>query len=373
MENLPEIQKLFENLTQNVDCPFALLDDELNILWMNTQATTYFKRRDSMPTNLTECGYKIKVNRVVRLLHSGETLEFRVKGRTGQKLYVFETRYCENHMILAAWVDADRDIRIEHEIRSAEEKMLKTIGDDSMQKLYSAIETIETSEALVGHNNLYAAVDTVQREAYRMYLMLNDLQVLRKEFDELSFEPMRKFDFTEYYNDLVNATKFSLTPLKVDMKLSDSIQDKRYVNANPQNFAISFLKALKAMVLLAEGEDTKHVRVSLSEENTDLKVRVSVENTKLMQLLNAEYLSQPSTVQKPALNELSHVFEYRVAEKMVKRNNMFIDLQKADNVTTICMTIPATDDPRGVLRSAHETYIGNNFSTINLVFGNIIK
>ena len=55
IENLPEIQKLLENLTKHLDCPLAMLDDELNFLWMNAQAVEYFKRKDSLPTNLTEC------------------------------------------------------------------------------------------------------------------------------------------------------------------------------------------------------------------------------------------------------------------------------------------------------------------------------
>ncbi len=373
MENLPEIQKLLENLTQRLDCPLAMLDDELNFLWMNAQAVEYFKRKDSLPTNLTECAYKMKVNKTVRLLHSGESLEFRVKGRVGKKLYVFETRYCENHMILAAWVDVDREIRIEHETMAAEETMLRKNSDNSMQKLYSAIETIESSEALVGHNDLYAAVDTVQREAYRMYLMLNNLQVIKKELDEFSIDPTRKFNFTEYYNDLVTATKFTLSSLKIDVKLSDSVEGKRYVNANPQNFAVSFLKALKAVVMLIEEEKDKHVRVSLSEEGQDLKLKISANGTKLVRFLNAEYLNQSAEIKKTTLEELSHVFEYKIAEKMVRRNNMFIDVEQTDNLTTVCMTIPATDDPRGVLRSMRETYLGNNFSTINVVFGNVIK
>ena len=373
MENLPEIQKLLENLTQRLDCPLAMLDDELNFLWMNKQAVEYFKRKDSLPTNLTECAYKMRPNRTVRLLHSGESLEFRVKGRVGKKLYVFETKYCENHMILAAWVDADREIRIEHETMAAEEEMLRKNSADSIQKLYSAIETIESSEALVGHNDLYSAVDTVQREAYRMYLMLNDLQVIKSELDEFSIDPTRKFDFTEYYNDLVTATKFTLSSLKIDMKLSDSVEGKRYVNANPQNFAISFLKALKAVVMLLEGEAPKHVRISLSEEGENLKLKISANGTRLVELLNAEYLNQPDGTKKPALKDITHVFEYRIAQKMVKRNNMFIDVEETDNLTTVCMTIPATDNPRGVLRSVRETYLGNNFSTINVVFGDTIK
>lgn len=373
MENLSEIQKLLENLTQRLDCPLAMLDDELNFLWMNAQALEYFKRKDNLPTNLTECAYKMKVNKTVRLLHSGESLEFRVKGRVGKKLYVFETRYCENHMILAAWVDADREIRMEHETMVAEEMMLRNNSDDSIQKLYSAIETIESSEALVGHNDLYAAVDTVQREAYRMYLMLNDLQVIKKELDEFSIDPTRKFNFTEYYNDLVTATKFTLSSLKVDVKLSGSIEGNRYVNANPQNFAISFLKALKATVMLIEEGAERHVRVSLSEEGQNLKLKISVNGTKLVRLLNCEHLDQTVEIKKPTHKELSHVFEYRIAEKMVRRNNMSIDAEQKDNLTTVCMTIPATDDPRGVLRSMRETYLGNNFSTINIVFGNMIK
>ena len=371
MENLPEIKKLLENLTQRLDCPLAMLDDELNFLWMNTQALEYFKRKESLPTNLTECAYKMKVNRTVRLLHSGESLEFRVKGRVGKKLYVFETRYCENHMILAAWVDADREIRIEHETAMAEEMMLQKNSADSMQKLYSAIEAIESSEALVGHNDLYAAVDTVQREAYRMYLMLNDLQVIKKELNEFSIDPMRKFNFTEYYNDLVTAAKFTLSSLKVDLKFSDTVDGKRYVNANPQNFAISFLKALKAVVMFIEESD-KHVRVSLSEEAGDLKLKISANDTRLMQFLKAEHLENAET-KNPTLKECSYIFEYKIAEKMVRRNNMTIDVEQTDNLTTVCMTIPATDDPRGVLRSMRETYLGNNFSTINLVFGDMIQ
>ena len=372
MENLPEIKKLLDNLTQRLDCPLAMLDDELNFLWMNDQATEYFRRKDTLPTNLTECAYKMKVNRTVRLLHSGESLEFRVKGRVGKKLYVFETRYCENHMILAAWVDADREIRIEHETMMAEEMMLEKNSADSMQKLYSAIETIESSEALVGHNDLYAAVDTVQREAYRMYLMVNDLQVINKELNEFSIDSMRKFNFTEYYNDLVTATKFTLSSLKVDVKLNNSVEGKRYVNANPQNFAISFLKALKAVVMLIEEKKEKYVRVSLSEEEGNLKLKISADGTKLVQFLNAEYLENEE-MQKPTLKERSYLFEYKIAQKMVRRNNMFIDIEQADNLTTVCMTIPATDDPRGVLRSMRETYLGNNFSTINLIFGDMVK
>lgn len=373
MENLPEIQKLLENLTQRLDCPLAMLDDELNFLWMNAQAVEYFKRKESLPTNLTECAYKIKVNKTVRLLHSGESLEFRVKGRVGKKLYVFEIIYCENHMILAAWVDVDREIRIEHETMKAEETMLEKNSADSMQKLYSAIETIESSEALVGHNDLYAAVDTVQREAYRMYLMLNDLQVIKKGLDEFSIDPIRKFNFTEYYNDLVTATKFTLSSLKVDVKLSDTVEGKRYVNANPQNFAVSFLKALKAVVMLVENETTKHVRVSLSEEGDSLKLKISVNGTKLVRFLNGEHLDESNEIEKPTIKELSHLFEYRVAEKMMRRNNMFIAAEQTDDLTTVCITIPATDDPRGVLRSMRETYLGNNFSAINTVFGDMMK
>ncbi len=373
MENLPEIQKLLENLTRRLDCPLAMLDDELNFLWMNAQAVDYFKRKDNPPTNLTECAYKMKVNKTVRILHSGQSLEFRVKGRVGKKLYVFETKYCENHMILAAWVDADREIRTEHETMMAEETMLRNNSTDSLQKLYSAIETIESSEALVGHNDLYAAVDTVQREAYRMYLMLNDLQVIKKELDEFSIDPTKKFNFTEYYNDLVTATKFTLSSLKVDVILSDSVEGKRYVNANPQNFAISFLKALKAVVMLFKEEASKHVRVSLSAEGENLKLKISAQDTKLVQILNAEHLDPSVESKKPTDKELSYAFEYKIAEKMVRRNNMFIDVEQSGNLTTVCMTIPATEDPRGLLRSMRETYLGNNFSTINVVFGDTIK
>lgn len=372
MENLPEVISLLDNITRDFDYPLAMMTQELEILWFNDKAKTFFKRKKSMPTSLSHYAVSMNTRKTIETLRSGTSCEFKAKNRVGKKIYVFETGYCERHLFLAAWVDEDNNAQIEHERHRIEMLIFQHNCKLAIQRLFNATTVIEHSKVLNGDPNLMKSFSAIEREAYRLYLMLGDLQIVHKDMDPFAIDSTRKFDFTQHFNELISATTLSLAPLGVNIAFTTSVLGIRYVNANPHYFSMSFLRLLKAVVMLMDSKP-KNVRVMLDEDADGcLLLKIIANGTRLLHFLSDEQCSKGFVYRGQNIDNFSYAYAYKIAETIIRRNNMFLSTELDGSTTTVCVKIPATEDPKGVLRSMKECYLGNKFSTINLVFGDMM-
>jgi len=372
MENLPEVISLLDNITRNLDYPLAMLTQELEILWFNDKAKEFFRRKKSMPTSLSHYAVNMNVRKTIETLRSGTSCEFKAKNRVGKKIYVFETGYCERHLFLAVWLDADKNTQIEHERHRIEMLIFQHNCKLAIQRLFNATAVIDHSKILHGDPNLMKSFSAIEREAYRLYLMLGDLQIVHKDMDPFAIDSTRKFDFTQHFNELISAATLSLAPIGVNIAYTTSVLGIRYVNANPYYFSMSFLRLLKSVVMLMS-ERPKNVRIILDEDEEGcLLLKIIAKNTRLLHFLSDEQCSKGFIYRGQNIDNLSYAYAYKIAETIIRRNNMFLSADREGDTTTVCMKIPATENPSGVLRSIKEPYLGNKFSTVNLVFGDVM-
>ena len=371
MQNLPEVIDMLATITRDFDYPLAMLTQELEILWFNDKAKEFFKRKKQFSTHLCDYALGMKTDIAIRTIRSGTSCVYPAKNRVGKKIYVFETGYCERHLMLAAWVD-DENVKFEHERKRLEMLVFQHHSKIAMQRLFAATERIEHSTLLDNDDLLLKDLYTIEREAYRMYHLLGNMQVMHKSQDPFSIDSTRKFDFSKYFHDLITATTVTLTALGVNIKYTNLVGATRYVNGNPAYFANSFLRLLKSVVMLMPATP-KNVRISLSEDESGfLILKIIAKNSKLLEFLSDEQCNTGFIDRSKNVDNHAHAFEYRIAEKIIKRNGMFLETEVEDDVTTVCVKIKATDNPSGVLRSMDEVYFGNKFSSINFVFGDVM-
>ena len=371
MKNLPEVIEMLDTITKDFDYPLAMLTQELEILWFNDKAKEFFKRKKHLSTRLADYALGMNTEKTIRTIRSGTSCVFLAKKRVGKKVYVFETGYCERHLMLAAWVD-DENVKFEHERRRLESLVFQHHSKVAMQRLFAATERIEHSTLLDNDDFLLQDLYTIEREAYRMYHVIGDLQIMHKELDPFLIDSTRKFDFSKYFHDLIAATTVTLTALGVTIKYSNLVGAVRYVNANPAYFANSFLRLLKSVVMLMPSTP-KNIRVTLSEDESGfLSIKIAAKNSRLLEFLSDKQCETGFGERSANVERHGYALEYRIAEKIVKRNGMLLETTLEDGVTTVCIKMRATDNPDGVLHSMDEIYLGNKFSSVNFIFGDVI-
>ncbi len=371
MENLPEVIDMLATITRDFDYPLAMLTQELEILWFNDKAKEFFKRKKHFSNRLWDYATGMKPEKAIRAIRSGTSCVYPAKNRVGKKIYVFETGYCERHLMLAAWVD-DQNVKFEHERRRLESLVFQHHSKLAMQRLFSATERIEHSTLLDNDDLLLKDLYTIEREAYRMYHLIGDLQIMHKELDPFLIDSTRKFDFSKYFHDLITATTVTLTALGVNLKFTNLVDSTRYVSANPAYFANSFLRLLKSVVMLMP-VTPKNVRISLSEdEGGFLSLKIIAKNSRLLEFLSDKQCDTGFSDRSKNVENHGYALEYRIAEKIIKRNGMFLETEFEDDITTVCIKMKATANSEGVLRSLDEVYFGNKFSSIGFIFGDVM-
>ena len=363
---------MLDTITRDFEYPLVMLTQELEILWFSDKAKEFFKRKKHLSTRLADYALGMNTERTIRTIRAGTSCIFLAKNRVGKKVYVFETGYCERHLMLAAWVD-DENVKFEHERKRLEMLVFQHHSKLAMQHLFSATERIEHSTLLDNDDLLLKDLYTIEREAYRLYHLLGDLQLMHKDLDPFQIDSTRKFDFTRYFYNLINATTMTLAALKVNVKYANLIGDTRYVNSNPAYFANCFLRLLKSVVMLMPATP-KNVRVTLSEdEDGFLAVKIIAKNSRLLDFLSDELCNSDRGYRQQNVDNIGYALEYRTAEKMAKRIGMFLETTVEDDVTTVCLKAKTTANAKGVLLSTlDETYFGNKFSSVNFVFGDVL-
>ena len=372
MENLPEVIDLVTNLTKDFDYPLAMLTQELEILWFNDKAKYFFRNKKSFPTRICDYAVGMKKEEALRIIRSGTSCEYPARNRVGKKIYLFETGYAERHLILAAWVDEDEHVQIEHERTRIERAVIQHFSKLALQRIFNATEHLESSTALDHDDELLKSLYSIERETYRMYLILNDLQILHKSADQFSIESTKKFSFTDYLETLVNATTVTLTALGVNLKFTNNVKGMRFINSHPTSFSMSFLRLLKSIVMLMP-EKPRNVRVTLSEEkNGVLSLSIAAKKTNLLDFISDEQTKSTYADRGQNLANHAYAFEYRMAEKIMNRVNITLETELVDGVTIATMKTKGTSDPKGSLKTLEEFYFGNDYSKINLVFGDVL-
>ena len=371
MQNLPEVIEMLATITRDFDYPLAMLTQELDILWFNDKAKEFFKRKKHFSTRLCDYAVGMKTDKAIMAIRSGTSCVYPAKNRVGKSIYVFETGYCERHLMLAAWVD-DQNVKFEHERRRLESLVFQHHSNVAMQRLFAATERIEHSTLLDNDDLLLQDLYTIEREAYRMYHLIGDLRIMHKELDPFLIDSTRKFDFSKYFHNLITATTVTLAALSVNIKYTNLVGATRYVNANPGFFANSFLRLLKSVVMLMPSTP-KNIRISMSEDEQGyLLVKIIAKNSELLNFLSDKHCNSGFSERSTNINNYGYALEYRTAEKIIKRNGMFLETTLEDDITTVCVKMKATDNPTGVLKSMDETYFGNKFSSIGFVFGDVM-
>lgn len=372
MENLPEVIDLLANITKDFDYPLAMLTQELDILWFNDKGKEFFRRKKKFSTKLCDYAVGMKKEEAIKIIRSGTSCEYPAKNRVGKKIYLFETGYAERHLMLAAWVDEDEQVQIEHERTRIERAVIQHFSKLSLQRIFNATDHIESSTALDHDDELLKSLYSIERETYRMYLLLNDLQFIHKSTDQFSIESTKKFNFTEHLEALINATTVTLTALGVNLKFSNNVQGARYINSHPTSFSMSFLRLLKSIVMLMP-ERPRNVRVTLSEdENGVLLLSIAAKKTNLLNFTSDEQTKSTYSERGQNLANHAYAFEYRMAEMIMNRVNISLETELVDGVTTATMKTQGTSDPSGALKAPEEFYFGNDYSKINLIFGDVV-
>ena len=111
---------------------------------------------------------------------------------------------------------------------------------------------------------------------------------------------------------------------------------------------------------------------SRQSQNRPLIVKIIAKNFELLNFLSDKHCNSGFSERSTNINNYGYALEYRTAEKIIKRNGMFLETTLEDDVTTVCVKMKATDNPSGVLKSMDETYFGNKFSSIGFVFGDVM-
>lgn len=372
MENLQEVIDLLANITKDFDYPLAMLTQELDILWFNDKGKEFFRRKKKFSTKLCDYAVGMKKEEAIKIIRSGTSCEYPAKNRVGKKIYLFETGYAERHLMLAAWVDEDERVQLEHERTRIERAVIQHYSKLALQRIFSATDHIESSTALDHDDDLLKSLYSIERETYRMYLLLNDLQILHKSADQFSIESTKKFNFTEHFESLINATTVTLTALGVNLQFSNNIPSTRYINSHPTSFSMSFLRLLKSMVMLMP-EKPRNVRITLSEdENGTLSLSIAAKKTNLLDFISDEQTKSTYAERGKNLANHSYAFEYKMAEKIMNRVNWELKTELVDGVTIATMKTQGTSNPKGALMTPEEFYFGNDYSKINLVFGDVV-
>ena len=171
---------------------------------------------------------------------------------------------------------------------------------------------------------------------------------------------------------LINATSVTLASLGVNLKFSNNVQGVRFVNSHPTSFSMSFLRLLKSIVMLMP-EKPRNVRVTLSEdEHGVLSLSIAAKKTNLLDFISDEQTRSTHADRGQNLSNHAYAFEYRMAEKIMNRVNITLETELVDGVTIATMKTRGTSDPKGALRTPEEYYFGNDYSKINLVFGDVV-
>ena len=371
MENLPEVIDLLANITKNLDYPLAMLSNELDILWFNDKAKDFFRNKKHFPKRICEYALGMKKEEALKTIFSGTSCEYPAKNRVGKKIYLFQTGYAENFLILAAWVDEEEKVRLQHERALIDDSIVKYYSKYSLQKIFTATEHIESSTLLDNDDELLKSLYNIERETYRMYLLLTDMQIVQRDHDKFNIPATKKFEFTEYFKTLVSATNLTLSAIGVNIQFSSSIEGERYITSSSSRFSASFLRLLKS-VIMSIPEAKKKVRVTLSEQDGIVSVKVSAKNTDLLKYLSDDQIKTAHAKRIEKLDNHYYAYEYRIAESILKRIGLDLDINLADDMTIATIKIPATTDPKGALRATYDVYIGNDFSKINLIFGDVV-
>lgn len=358
------------NITKDMKYPLALIGDDMEVVWLNDNAQVYFSGK-KLPKTLKDCAVDLDEEEVKEKINKGQSCTFTAKGNKNKKVFVFDMAYCEDHMILAIWTEKNEDVREQYEQIRINSMVMQHTGRLAMQGLFNAVDRLERDPKIEQDEELSSALSRVEREAYKMYLLLNDLQLFYRENSDFPVESMKKFEITEYMDDLMRATRMTLISLDVNLQYKNKVDGERYATANPENFATSILKLLKAIVMLS-GND-RNIRVTVSEKENELLVKIVGKNNRLLEYISKGQYDRKFSEKAADADNLVHAFSYTTAELMIRRNNMTLDSNRCkDDTVSLCVRIPSTKDSVGALKSEREAYMGNRFSTINLVFGDVL-
>ncbi|HAB00341.1 MAG TPA: hypothetical protein DCE08_02280 [Ruminococcaceae bacterium] len=122
------------------------------------------------------------------------------------------------------------------------------------------------------------------------------------------------------------------------------------------------------MLIFAED---KKLAVTFENKAQETVLTITGKSCSLMGYLE-ETASELSLMQRVGnMEKIAHAYEYTSAEKIVSQNHMRLTKTENGDELTLTLSMRSTDDPNGYLRSDVKVYLGNRFSPLSVVFGDL--
>lgn len=371
MENKNEVISLVKNITSTIDYPLALVDVGFNVLWLNDQAVDRFGKT-SCPTELSQCVEGFNSVQTLEKIRHGQSCVFKAKDNCAENVFLMGLPYDDGCTMAAIWSDEHDDLLNRYEQTKIDTMIMQHIGRTAVNSLFLSVAKLERDPKIEDDEELSQTLLSIERDAYKMYVLLNDLELFYKQHANFPTEMMNKINVTEYIDGFMAPAQMTLQTIGALLKYENKVKGDRYTIVNPDSLATAVLKLIKAVILFARNE--KKVRVTLTENGDSLHLKIVGKENRLFEYIVEDAHKKEFMEHASDVTNVTNAFSYTTAKMMIERNNMSLDVTNTDkNTISINVTIPVTADPTGALKSERAAYLGNRFSVINIIFGEMLK
>ena len=355
--------EIVQNMPELMSYPVALMTENGDISWLNGQAEKMFEGQSVK--NISDCIDGFNMAEMRKLTVKGAS--YCITDKQGETVYFRDMPYDTESILLAVWTGERSELWKIQQQNMMAQLSVDYLRRTAMHRAFLILEEVEDELNRQKKDKLSQRLDDAEREIYTLYRLLEDQAILHdSRLPELN--GVVKFDVTAETKALIGPIRLVAQSLQGEVCFDDRTKQPRYAVANPEWYVFSVLKLVRVMLMFAED---KILAVTFENKSQETVLTIAGKSRSLLGYLE-ETASELSLMQRVgSMEKIAHAYEYTSAEKIVRQNHMRLTKTENGDELTLTLSMCSTDDPNGYLRSDKKVYLGNRFSTLSMVFGDL--